>query len=555
MRWQIILVCLTSLTPTRTIDQVPPLGNVRGLYYQTPPIEKTIQEDTREYKFRIMLNTLDQAIQATHGLEKAHVKLLDDVLGNEQVRSQTESEFSPTANGLDLTILEENTARGAQTACKEKGESLLDIENDDILEDTWRLVRQVTQELQEALPNNDTVTYEEIWQELHITKEHAPFFVKTLKPIPDYFYDTPTSWSTNLINNLGIMDNCGFFSLTTRTFDATSCIKVKKNAICQLLPTKDQLSSFRYPLYVYEIQLTEMKQLQQGFSAILDKIPFISTFKEEEWQELDIFSPKTANVKRLALNPPDTLEIELFSQMQNFVEEIIDRATTLYHAVQTRNLDQLATAFHAIQKGGVYVNEEVTQLLNFVKDYYSSETTKTEVLKSQSHLLFKVLTSHGSKHVNTFSLYPLVIKDKQPEFTGEAYTDGASCHQWSEDGKSISFDPIEECCEKYILHKGTFCGSKDAFGIKYHTELSANEFLVVSSETIIIRSSCQNIELKDKGSFLVKIDTTQLGCKLFLDSQPLPIQGIVTIKKYNAPDSLDHLLGNQIESNPETSAL
>ena len=98
------------------------------------------------------------------------------------------------------------------------------------------------------------------------------------------------------------------------------------------------------------------------------------------------------------------------------------------------------------------MNEEVTQLLNFVKDYYSSETTKTEVLKSQNHLLFKVLTSHGSKHVNTFSLYPLVIKDKQPEFTGEAYTDGASCHiSGQKMGNLLVLTPLKNAA------KSTYC--------------------------------------------------------------------------------------------------
>lgn len=523
------LITLTITHTSQAIQKIADFGTIKGKYYVTQELQEHYNAELQQYKLKINVPKALKPIEATKTLQVVNDINKHELDIEDQLRKRRKAQFTTTQDGKDIKILSKLTAVEAQKQCQTIHGKPLDFINTKTLESIKSYIQQTNIQL------------EEVWQAMVLSKERIPIFINSFKQVPKFWENSPNSLAYEPSITVEDQSRCGFLSLKEQKFGTADCNSEKKALICELLPTETSISRRRVSHVLFDLLLLEAIQLNKAWEGLKSKVPIIDVIPDQtEYTEMLIFpNLHQTIINNLIQKPPKAMATNLFEQMCGYLNKILTRTRKFIEDTSNNSLQQIAPYLSG-KKG-----DSKTQT-NLIEDIFKSRDIQTKIFQANEDLFIQITVGKTTKEANSFQLFGLIINGNKPEYEGQAFELENTCVKQLPTATNYQLTPststIIPCCNHHVLNKADQCEEISARTARHQPWVAMVErdsYLFVSAKKLRVTSnSCQNINLLLDGSFVIKINSQEIGCDLRVDDFQLKTRGSITILKYTGINEL-----------------
>ena len=523
------LITLTITHTSQAIQKIADFGTIKGKYYVTQELQEHYNAELQQYKLKINVPKALKPIEATKTLQVVNDINKHELDIEDQLRKRRKAQFTTTQDGKDIKILSKLTAVEAQKQCQTIHGKPLDFINTKTLESIKSYIQQTNIQL------------EEVWQAMVLSKERIPIFINSFKQVPKFWENSPNSLAYEPSITVEDQNKCGFLNLKEQKFGTADCNSEKKALICELLPTETSISRRRVSHVLFDLLLLEAIQLNKAWEGLKSKVPIIDVIPDQtEYTEMLIFpNLHQTIINNLIQKPPKAMATNLFEQMCGYLNKILTRTRKFIEDTSNNSLQQIAPYLSG-KKG-----DSKTQT-NLIEDIFKSRDIQTKIFQANEDLFIQITVGKTTKEANSFQLFGLIINGNKPEYEGQAFELENTCVKQLPTATNYQLTPststIIPCCNHHVLNKADQCEEISARTTRHQPWVAMVErdsYLFVSAKKLRVTSnSCQNINLLLDGSFVIKINSQEIGCDLRVDDFQLKTRGSITILKYTGINEL-----------------
>ena len=520
------LAMLLLIIGINSLQIVPPGGQILGKYYMTNPASITTSRDSTTTTITMDKETIIDALTVLQSLKIVEDRLIADLESESRVHKTQATEFISTSLGNALTLLGADTAAQSAINCTVMGGHFYDIKNSEDVEVIRKLSTGIKSEL-EGKPGVTIPTFNDFWQEIHLTQEKLPRFLRTGNTLP------LTIGSKKVTANLGGLTGitkCAFFSLSEGSYSTADCnnAEVKKHVACELKP----LEGKKFTFYL-------ARHLRKTLSFLSISIPaFFENIKKSDHDEgsttgvlVSIFDKnETRVIRNVKLLNAKAVSYNDFSSITDYSKILVDNLQSLYNALRTKDINQILPILKT--------KSSDTSANNLLSTFLTRQVISTEVFTTSTKVVINVGSASKTKLMMATSLHPLIFYNQQPQFSGQILKTKTECihNDCISDPCNINTVTQIPCCNVNILGLEGYCPDIASTNVEYMARLNVNKYLLVSSvNTPVTSHTCPNINIKLSGTILLTIDIQKTGCDIQVGNTSLPIIGSATAEVYTSP--------------------
>ena len=529
MRQLLIFLFLTSSHP---LQLVPPDGEIKGKFYVTPAEIVTTSRESEVIVLSIERNTITETLETLLRLEEIEERLTPEINKDYKAHEKFAKEFLPTVLGNYLTLLGSDTAEASSKKCTTMGGHIYEIKTSKDFEVVTELSDRIVNELKAT--GQDITSFEEFWQEIILSQEKLPIFLRTSNSVPDKLGESTT---TVTLTGLSEPEQCAFVKLKTKAYSTDKCKdnNVKKNIVCKL---ENDEGSQRLPLLLAQRQNKLLKSLKTSIPSLLDnlKLPPKLTPPLPE-VAVSVFDKNEAliirNLRTLKL---ENVSFKVFVSLINYNRVLIDNIQKLNRAIETKDIS------HVLQT--LVSSAQNTTITSKLEELKTKQIIDTEMYTTETKLNIRVKTGSKNEQMLASSLFPLIFNSQQPQFLGKTLRSTTEClyDVCQQDPCHISTVTPVPCCNLNVLGLEGYCPNIPSTKLEYLAAMDDNQYLLVSSSgTLITSHTCPNIHVKVSGSVILTIINQTSGCDISVGEISLPIIGTMSAEVFSSPSKRDKI--------------
>jgi hypothetical protein len=522
---------------------IQPGGKITGKYYMTPPTSIRTSRESETTQILIDKEILTSTIAALLKLKEIEDHLIPAIENESRTHKTFASEFLPTSLGNSLTLLGADTATQSAINCTTMGGHIYDIKNAADVKVIKEMAAGILAELGES-KTEAVGGFNDFWQEIMLSQEKLPKFLRTGNPIP---LKIGNKGVTASLGELTSNTKCAFFSITGNSYSQALCQDpgVKKHVACAL----NDIGSKRFTFHIANHLRKTLSFLGSAIPALFDDLKHPKpTTNLDKGIPTSIFDKnETKIVKAIRTLVANTVSYNTFMSLTNFNKILVNNLQKFYNALRTKDISAILPILTALSPS--------TLTSTAMKSLHTRQTIATEIYTTATQVVIDILTASDTQLMTSASLHPMIFNKKQPQFSGQILKTTTECIHNDCNHNPCHIEVITpiSCCKANILGLEGHCPNIESTTLKYLARVEKNKYLLVSSSDALISShTCPNIQAKVKGSVLITIVPQTTGCDIQIENVSLPILGTISAEIYTSPTTRSpiNLIKNQLSNFP-----